>query len=105
MKIPNKIRIGGQDIVIEMPEHLPDNKLGDICVAGGEIRIAKKFSAISNSPVARHIVPSFSSTRRSFIDMFKSCPPILILFGIFIAFKVKNIFVFYIIFKCTIKAS
>ena len=44
MKIPNKIRIGGQDIVIEMPEHLPDNELGDICVAGGKIRIAKKFS-------------------------------------------------------------
>ena len=44
MKIPNKIRIGGQDIVIEMPEHLPDNKLGDICVVGGKIRIAKKFS-------------------------------------------------------------
>ena len=44
MKIPNKIRIGGQDIVIEMPEHLPDNRLGDICLAGGKIRIAKKFS-------------------------------------------------------------
>ena len=44
MKIPSKIRIGGQDIIIEMPEHLPDNKLGDICVAGGKIRIAKKFS-------------------------------------------------------------
>ena len=44
MKIPNKIRIGGQDIVIEMPEHLPDNELGDICVAEGRIRIAKKFS-------------------------------------------------------------
>ena len=44
MKIPNKIRIGGQDIVIEMPEHLPDNKLGYICLAGGKIRIAKKFS-------------------------------------------------------------
>ena len=44
MKIPNKIRIGGQDIVIEMPEYLPDNKLGDICVAKGKLRIAKKFS-------------------------------------------------------------
>ena len=44
MKIPNKIRIGGQDIIIEMPEHLPDNNLGDICVAEGRIRIAKKFS-------------------------------------------------------------
>ena len=44
MKIPSKIRIGGQDIVIEMPEHLPDNRLGDICLAGGKIRIAKKFS-------------------------------------------------------------
>ena len=30
--------------MIEMPEHLPNNKLGDICVAGGKIRIAKKFS-------------------------------------------------------------
>ena len=44
MKIPSKIRIGGQEIMIEMPEHLPDNELGDICVAGGKIRIAKKFS-------------------------------------------------------------
>ena len=44
MKIPSKIRIGGQDIVIEMPEYLPDNKLGDICVAKGKLRIAKKFS-------------------------------------------------------------
>ena len=44
MKIPSKIRIGGHDIIIEMPEHLPDNILGDICLAGGEIRIAKKFS-------------------------------------------------------------
>ena len=44
MKIPSKIRIGGQDIIIEMPEHLPDNRLGDICLAGGKIRIAKKFS-------------------------------------------------------------
>ena len=44
MKIPGKIRIGGQDIVIEMSEHLPDNRLGDICLAGGKIRIAKKFS-------------------------------------------------------------
>ena len=30
--------------MIEMPEHLPDNRLGDICLAGGKIRIAKKFS-------------------------------------------------------------
>ena len=44
MKIPSKIRIGGQDIIIEMPEHLPENRLGNICVAEGKIRIAKKFS-------------------------------------------------------------
>ena len=49
MKIPSKIRIGGQEIMIEMPEHLPDNKLGDICVAGGKIRIAKKFSDYEQS--------------------------------------------------------
>ena len=53
MKIPSKIRIGGQDIVIEMPEHLPDNKLGDICVAGGEIRIAKKFSDNEQSETSK----------------------------------------------------
>ena len=35
--------------MIEMPEHLPDNKLGDICVAGGKIRIAKKFSDTEQS--------------------------------------------------------
>ena len=33
MIIPNKIRIGGQDISVVNKERLDDNKLGTICVA------------------------------------------------------------------------
>ena len=43
MKIPNKIRIGGQDINISIKEHLVDEKLGTMCLASGELKIAEKF--------------------------------------------------------------
>lgn len=44
MKIPSKIRIGGQDIRIVNEERLDDNKLGTICVAEGVLRIADNFN-------------------------------------------------------------
>ena len=43
MKIPNKIRIGGQDLNISIKDHLADEKLGTICLASGELEIAEKF--------------------------------------------------------------
>ena len=43
MNIPNKIRIGGQDINISIKEHLVDEKLGTMCLASGELEIAEKF--------------------------------------------------------------
>ena len=44
MIIPDKIRIGGQDIRIIKEERLDDNKLGTICIAEGVLRIADNFS-------------------------------------------------------------
>ena len=44
MIIPDKIRIGGQDISIVYEERLDDNKLGKICVAEGVLKIACNFS-------------------------------------------------------------
>ena len=44
MIIPDKIRIGGQDIRIVNEERLDDNKLGTICVAEGVLRIADNFN-------------------------------------------------------------
>lgn len=44
MIIPNKIRIGGQDISVVNKERLDDNTLGTICVAEGIIRIADNFN-------------------------------------------------------------
>ena len=44
MIIPNKIRIGGQDISVINEERLDDNKLGTICVAEGVLRIADNFN-------------------------------------------------------------
>lgn len=43
MKIPSKIRIGGQDINISIKDRLVDEKLGTMCLASGELGIAEKF--------------------------------------------------------------
>ena len=44
MIIPDKIRIGGQDVNIIKEDRLDDNKLGTICVAEGVLRIADSFN-------------------------------------------------------------
>ena len=44
MIIPDKIRIGGQEISVVKEERLDDNKLGTICVAEGVLRIADSFN-------------------------------------------------------------
>ena len=46
MIIPDKIRIGGQEIRVVKEERLDDNKLGTICVAEGVLRIADNFNKI-----------------------------------------------------------
>ena len=43
MKIPNKIRIGGQDINVCIKGRLINEKLGMICLASGELDIAETF--------------------------------------------------------------
>lgn len=44
MIIPNKIRIGGQDISVVNEERLDDDILGKICLAEGILHIADNFS-------------------------------------------------------------
>ena len=44
MKIPNKIRIGGQDIHVVNEERHSNNLLGEICVAEGVLRISDNFN-------------------------------------------------------------
>lgn len=44
MKIPNKIRIGGQDINVVHKERLDNNKLGTMCLAEGVLQIADNFN-------------------------------------------------------------
>ena len=44
MIIPDKIRIGGQEIRVVKEERLDDNKLGTICLAEGILRIAGNFN-------------------------------------------------------------
>ena len=43
MIIPNKIRIGGQEISVVNEERLNNNQLGTICMAEGILRIADNF--------------------------------------------------------------
>ena len=49
MIIPNKIRIGGQEISVVNEERLDDNNLGTICVAEGILRIANNFNNCQQS--------------------------------------------------------
>ena len=44
MIIPNKIRIGGQDISVVNEERLDENELGAICLAKGVLKIADNFN-------------------------------------------------------------
>ena len=41
MKIPRKIRIGGQELTVECPEKLDSSKLGTCCLYAGYIKIAR----------------------------------------------------------------
>ena len=41
MKIPRKIRIGGQELTVECPEKLDGSKLGTCCLCAGYIKIAR----------------------------------------------------------------
>lgn len=49
MKIPSKIRIGGQDVEIRIVDHIDEEKLGQICMAEGKLLIADNFSTRKQS--------------------------------------------------------
>lgn len=49
MKIPSKIRIGGQDVEIRIVDHIEEEKLGQICMAEGKLLIADNFSTRKQS--------------------------------------------------------
>ena len=49
MKIPSKIRIGGQDINVCIVDRIEGEKLGQICVAEGKMLIADNFSTSKQS--------------------------------------------------------
>ena len=49
MKIPKKIRIGGQVLEVTEPEKFEDSKLGRCCLANGYIKIAKTFDGLQQS--------------------------------------------------------
>lgn len=49
MIIPNKIRIGGQEISVVNEERLNNNQLGTICMAEGILRIANNFNNCQQS--------------------------------------------------------
>ena len=49
MKIPSKIRIGGQDINVCIVDRIEGEKLGRICVAEGKMLIADNFSTSKQS--------------------------------------------------------
>ena len=53
MIIPNKIRIGGQDISAVIKGRLDDNKLGTICVAEGFYGLLITLAISSNVKVQK----------------------------------------------------
>ena len=53
MKIPSKIRIGGQDIDVCIVERIDEEKLGQICMAEGKMLIADNFSTKKQSETSK----------------------------------------------------
>lgn len=53
MKIPSKIRIGGQDINMCIVDRIEGEKLGQICVAEGKMLIADNFSTNKQSDTSK----------------------------------------------------
>ena len=53
MKIPGKIRIGGQDVEIRFVEHLENANLGHICLAEGLMEIADCFNDKKQSETSK----------------------------------------------------
>lgn len=53
MKIPSKIRIGGQDVDIIFVDQLPDACLGRICLAVGTMEIANSFNENKQSETSK----------------------------------------------------
>ena len=53
MKIPSKIRIGGQDIDVCVVDRIEDEKLGQVCVAEGKLLIADNFSTRKQSDTSK----------------------------------------------------
>ena len=53
MKIPIKIRIGGQDIEVCIVDRIEDEKLGQMCVAEGKLLIADNFSTRKQSDTSK----------------------------------------------------
>ena len=46
MKIPRKIRIGGQVLEVTQPKVIDDGKLGKCCLGNGYIKIAETFDGL-----------------------------------------------------------
>ena len=42
-KIPNKFRVGGQEIEVKFPEILAYDKMGDCCMWSGELNISNTY--------------------------------------------------------------
>ena len=53
MKIPSKIRIGGQEVKVTLPDKIEDSKLGKCCMASGKIEIARSFDGIDQSHTSK----------------------------------------------------
>ena len=53
MKIPSKIRIGGQDVDVCIVERIDGEKLGQICIAEGKMLIADNFSTNKQSETSK----------------------------------------------------
>lgn len=65
MKIPKKIRIGGHDINVGYVDRLPEDKLGQICLAEGKIAKTNQYKLAGNSIV---VSPMYHIFRKLFID-------------------------------------
>ena len=54
MRIPKKIKIGGQSIEVTQPNTIEGGKLGQCCLGDGTIKIAETFNGVNQSPSSKY---------------------------------------------------
>lgn len=68
-KIPNRIKMGGQELAVKRVERCSDNSVGEMCLAAGYIEIADKFNKDNIQSESSKVNTFYHETVHAVLDM------------------------------------